>query len=199
MNIPIFVKYSSNYCIFGAKSVKMRIAFDLDNTLIPNGLCFETESPKHAFLARLLGCERLRVGTKTLFDDCHAKGYETWIYTSSLRSTFYIRQLFWMYGIKLHGIVNQTIHDAVVKTDNLKYLPSKYPPHFGIDYLVEDNRGIFWEGQQHHFKVLLVQPDDWYWGERIVDILEQLTAKTEAEQFISLLFFNNNLYNIKNQ
>jgi hypothetical protein len=160
--------------IFGANSIKMRIAFDLDNTLIPNGLSFETETPKRAFFAKLLGCERLRVGTKTLFDDCHAKGYETWIYTSSLRSTFYIRQLFWMYGIKLHGIVNQTIHDTVVRMDGSKYPPSKYPPYFGIDYLVDDSKGVEMEGKQYHFKVILVQPDDLYWGERIINILEMI-------------------------
>jgi hypothetical protein len=154
--------------------LKMRIAFDLDNTLIPNGLSFETESPKRAFWAKLLGCERLRVGTKTLFDDCQAKGYETWIYTSSLRSTFYIRQLFWMYDIKLHGIVNQTIHDSVVKMDGSQYKPSKYPPYFGIDYLVDDSIGVQMESNQYQFKMILVQPEDLYWSERIVNILENI-------------------------
>ncbi|MEN9610033.1 MAG: hypothetical protein RLZZ628_847 [Bacteroidota bacterium] len=149
----------------------MRIAFDLDNTLIPNGLSFETESPKRAFLAKLLSSERLRIGTKNLFDACQAKGYETWIYTSSLRSTFYIRKLFWLYDIKLHGVVNQMIHDAVVKVAGSSYPPSKYPPHFGIDYLVDDSKGVQMEGEQYHFKVLLVQPDDLYWGESIIKVL----------------------------
>ncbi|MEO0043176.1 MAG: hypothetical protein RL329_2624 [Bacteroidota bacterium] len=144
----------------------MRIAFDLDNTLIPNAFDFETELPNRKWMAKLFRYEPLRLGTKALFDACHAKGYETWIYTSSLRSTFYIRKLFWLYDIKLHGIINQMIHDAVVKVGS-----SKYPPHFGIDYLIDDSKGVQMEGKQYGFKVILVDPSDCCWEKRILNSL----------------------------
>ncbi|SMB97271.1 hypothetical protein SAMN00120144_0331 [Hymenobacter roseosalivarius DSM 11622] len=49
----------------------MRIAFDLDNTLIRCGYDFPLEKPKRAMLAKLLGKEELRQGTKEIIDYCH--------------------------------------------------------------------------------------------------------------------------------
>ena len=52
----------------------MRIAFDLDDTLIPCGHRFATEPPTRR--ARWLGCEPLRTGTVELIRHLRARGWE---------------------------------------------------------------------------------------------------------------------------
>jgi hypothetical protein len=99
----------------------MRIAFDLDNTLIRSGYDFVTEEPEKQILFLLLGKEKLRAGTKSLFQFCRNNLIETWIYTTSYRSEWYIYRLFWLYGIKLQGVVNQQKHNKYVKTGTTKY------------------------------------------------------------------------------
>ena len=99
----------------------MKIAFDLDNTLIPNGSDFRTEEPQRKFLAKLLGGERLRIGTKEIFEHCQSRQWQTWIYTTSFRTPAYIRMIFWLYGIKLDGVINQKKHSESVKNGASKY------------------------------------------------------------------------------
>lgn len=59
----------------------MRIAFDLDNTLIRCGYDFPLEKPRHRIWAKLLGGEQLRQGTKEITEHCRRQGWEVWVYT----------------------------------------------------------------------------------------------------------------------
>lgn len=138
----------------------MRIAFDLDNTLIQNEYLFDVENPKYFLFAKILSFEKLRKGTKELFDYCQNQGWETWIYTTSYRNTFYIRKMFWLYGISLHGVVNQEVHNQKVKVRS-----SKYPPTFGIDVLIDDSEGVKIESEKLNFTVLHLQPTNENWVE----------------------------------
>jgi phosphoserine phosphatase len=63
----------------------MRLAFDLDNTLIRCGSDFPLEKPQRRILARLLSNEQLRHGIKELTDFCRQCGWEVWVYTTSYR------------------------------------------------------------------------------------------------------------------
>lgn len=74
----------------------MKVAFDLDNTLIRNEYNFPTEKPKKYFFAKFLSFEELREGTFEIFKFCKQQNWETWIYTTSFRNTFYIRKVFWL-------------------------------------------------------------------------------------------------------
>lgn len=136
----------------------MRLAFDLDNTLIRNNYAFPLEQPRWSLLARLLGAEGLRQGIKELAASCRAQGWEVWVYTTSYRSVWHIRRLFWLHGIRLDGVVNQARHERAVTVRS-----SKHPPTFGIDLLVDDSEGVQLEGERHGFRVLVVRPDaaDW--------------------------------------
>ena len=71
----------------------MRVAFDLDDTLIPCGLDFPTEAPALPWLAWLLRPEPLRVGTTAALAALRADGHELWVYTSSFRSALLF---FWL-------------------------------------------------------------------------------------------------------
>ena len=140
----------------------MRIAFDLDNTLIRGDFDFPLEEPKKYFFSKISSYEPLREGTHEIFKYCQNKNWETWVYTSSYRSTFYIRKLFWLYNIHLHGVVNQYIHDKYVKVRS-----TKYPPTFNIDLLVDDSEGVKIEGERFGFKTLWIKPEDYDWQKRI--------------------------------
>ena len=59
----------------------------------------------------LLNYEPLRHGIKELTDSCRRHDWEVWVYTTSYRSAWRIRKLFWLYGIRLDGVVNQQRHD----------------------------------------------------------------------------------------
>jgi hypothetical protein len=136
----------------------MRVAFDLDNTLIRNDFAFPLAVAQKAFFQRLLRTEPLRLGVHELFVFCRRQGWEVWIYTTSYRSPFYIRQLLWVYGLRPDGIVNQTRH-----TQHVRVASTKHPPTFGIDILIDDSRGVALEGQRFGFAVIQIDPEDADW------------------------------------
>ncbi len=140
----------------------MRLAFDLDNTLIPCGHQFPVEKPLGRFWARLLHPEPLRHGTKELADYCRQRGWEVWVYTTSYRSVWRIRRLFWLHGIRLDGVVNQPRH---IREAHARC--TKHPPSFGIDLLIDDSQGVRIEGERHGFRVLVVAPEDERWAEQV--------------------------------
>jgi hypothetical protein len=130
----------------------MKIAFDLDNTLIRNEYDFELDKPSYTWLAYLLGGEKLRKGTKELIHFCQKQGWEVWVYTTSYRGIWYIRKIFWLYGINLQGIVNQAVHNNRV---NIRC--TKYPPEFGIDVLIDDSEGGTFGSRKTSFQYALYQ------------------------------------------
>jgi hypothetical protein len=136
----------------------VRLAFDLDNTLIRSAHPFALETPRLGWLARLLGHEPLRRGTGELLRHCQRQGWEVWIYTTSYRPASYIRRLFWLHGLRLAGVVNQARHEREV---TLRC--SKHPPTFGIDVLVDDAPGVGLEGERHGFRTVIVDPQDEQW------------------------------------
>ena len=140
----------------------MRIAFDLDNTLIRGEHDFALETPTRPFWAWLLGKEALRAGTGELCAYCRAQGWEVWVYTTSYRSAGYIRRLFWLHGIRLAGVVNQARHDREVTVRS-----TKYPPRFGIDLLIDDSEGVRLEGERYGFNVLVVSSLDAEWAAKV--------------------------------
>lgn len=145
----------------------MRLAFDLDNTLIRCGHDFPLATPQRRILARLLSNEQLRHGIKELADHCRQRGWEVWVYTTSYRSAWRIRRLFWLYGIRLDGVVNQQRHDREARTRC-----TKHPPSFGIDLLIDDSEGVRIEGERHGFWMLVVAPEDARWAEKVHAALE---------------------------
>jgi hypothetical protein len=61
---------------FFSAGTKMRLAFDLDNTLIRNNYAFPLERPRWPRLARLLEEEGLRQGIMEAVVLCRAQGHE---------------------------------------------------------------------------------------------------------------------------
>ncbi len=60
--------------------------------MVPYSNEFETESM--TMVARHFGGERIRKGSILLFKDLQNRGHELGMYTSSLRSEFFIRKTF---------------------------------------------------------------------------------------------------------
>lgn len=147
----------------------MRIAFDLDDTLIPSVQTFVTERPPRRPLARLLCRIPLRLGTTRLLRTLTSQGHDLWLYTTSLRSHFLIRQLFNIRGVEVGGIINGDDH-----AKRTTFGCSKYPPAFGIDVLVDDLPGVVLEGQRHGFRVIQVSPKDDQWVETVLAEVERL-------------------------
>jgi hypothetical protein len=136
----------------------MRVAFDLDNTLIRSEFTFPLAKAERPLFHRLLQTEPLRLGVRELFAFCRQQGWEVWIYTTSYRSSFYISKLLWVYSLRADGIINQTRHDKHVRVRS-----TKHPPTFGIDILIDDSRGVQLEGQRFGFNVIQIDPAtaDW--------------------------------------
>ena len=117
----------------------MRIAFDLDGMLIPAPGSPMAVEPL-GLLPRLVSGEKIRAGAPHLLAALHRGGHEIWLYTTSYRSPARLRAWFAAFGVRLTGVINQARHDAVVS----RALPSKYPPAFGIDLLVDDAQAWRW-------------------------------------------------------
>ena len=142
----------------------MRVAFDLDDTLIPSACRFPTERPRNAILGRLFGREPLRAGTGELLRSIVRQGHEVWIYTTSFRKPLATRLLFYSHGIRIRGVVNQDAHQKRMNKLGEAYKTcTKYPPAFGIDVLVDDSQGVLIESKRHGFEMVLVRPDDTEW------------------------------------
>jgi hypothetical protein len=149
----------------------MRVAFDLDNTLIRNDFAFPLAQARRPILQRLLQTEALRLGVSELFTFCRQRRWEVWIYTTSYRSPFYIRKLLWVYGLRADGIINQTRH-----TKHVRIRSTKHPPTFGITVLIDDSRGVHLEGQRFGFPVIQIDPDNADWVATIQTQLLELAA-----------------------
>ncbi len=141
----------------------MNISFDLDSTLIPNGNEFETE--KRNVLAKLLGIEKIRLGTYTIIKELQNEEHKVHIYTTSFRSKIRIRLTLLFYGIKISRIVNQNENYKILKKKNIN--ASKYPSAFGFDLHIDDSKGVEIESKNFNFDVIIVEPSDEYWIDKI--------------------------------
>ena len=75
------------------QTLRPKIAFDLDDTLIPTTTTFAVGSQKSPFPLNLFFKEELRIGTIDLMKEL-SQEYDLWIYTTSLRSELYIKLWF---------------------------------------------------------------------------------------------------------
>jgi hypothetical protein len=154
----------------------IRVAFDLDDTLIPCRYSFPVERPRR-FLARLLADEHLREGSYRLLKALRRMGCELAVYTTSLRSPLYIKSLFFLYGFNVRGVINQETHMKWVERQYQRFRScSKYPPAFGIDLLVDDSEGVQLEARQYNYNMVLVRPDDHAWADAVLSAVDRLRA-----------------------
>ncbi len=162
----------------------MRIAFDLDDTLIPSRQDVPIEHGMWHTLVKLFFRERLRQGTCGLLRQLHREGYDVWIYTTSLRPPSRIKLWFWCLGIHLGGVINYTTHiKMITPRSGPECCASKYPPTFNIQWLVDDSLGVKEEGRRYGFAVIHVLPDDRQW---IATIRQALVSAGKPFPFPSL-------------
>lgn len=83
----------------------MTISFDLDDTLIPGRKRFKTE--RQSLFQKLVGYEKIRLGTISLIKELRTKNHKIYIYTTSFRSAFWIKLTFLSYGISVDKVINQ--------------------------------------------------------------------------------------------
>jgi hypothetical protein len=146
----------------------MRIAFDIDDTLIPTQPgTFATGWPQ-GLVGRLFAQEPLRTGTAPLMRTLTTEGWELCVYTTSLRTPSYLRGLFWCYGVRIRDVVNQDRHWRWLAKQSGRNRCSKYPPAFGFDLLVDDSEGVWEESVQFRFPMVLVRPGDHDWTEKVL-------------------------------
>ena len=139
----------------------MRIAFDLDDTIIPGRVPFLTDPIPRNWFVRPFCREPIRRGTVELFNALWRAGHEVSIYTTSFRNPWTIRFMFWAYGTRVKEVVNETIHRRRMKRlgDRFK-LCTKLPPAFQFDLLIDDCGAVLHESQQFCFEMLQVLPND---------------------------------------
>lgn len=145
----------------------MIISFDLDDTLVSNHPDFLKTSGY--FFTSLLRKEHLRKGTIGLFKILKKEKHRIYIYTTSLRSTRYIRFLFLSYGLWPDKIINKQKHDRVLGEQ--RNMASKLPNRFNIDIHIDDLEGVGIEGAKFGFRTLIIQPFDKNWTEKVLTVV----------------------------
>ncbi|KAE9651052.1 hypothetical protein EJD88_20390 [Pseudomonas sp. PB105] len=164
------------------KRPRIRISFDIDDTLACQlHHCDVEPSRLPACVHRWLG-EPLRIGTRSLTRELRRQGCSVWVYTSSGRTPSYIRRWLMLYGIRVDGVVNSVLHNQALTAHGLSNAPSKFPPAFDIDLHVDDSEGVHSEGQDHGFRVVVVDPQDEQWAQRVLDAVAQLQAQLARQQ-----------------
>jgi hypothetical protein len=141
------------------------IAFDLDDTLVPCGATFETAPPPWPM--SLLCNEPLRVGAPELLRRLRRAEHHVAVYTTSARSRVAIHLNFFAYGITLKQVVTEPVHEREVRRGR-RLACLKYPPHFGVDWLVDDSPAVVQEGRRLGYRVVLVNPDEEAWTETVL-------------------------------
>lgn len=129
---------------------------------------FKTE-PELKFPWNIIYKERLRLGTKQLFETLQEMDVETWIYTTSFRSERYIRGLLRHNGIKVGQVINGERHSKEVQGNKKEPMPSKYPGKYRIDLHVDDDISVEKNGRTYGFKVFIVGEQDDEWANKIID------------------------------
>ena len=157
---------------------KMRISFDLDEVLFVNPSTHKCE-PKLAFPLRFIYKERLRLGTPELINALQDMGYDVWVYTSSYRTEFYIKSLFFWYGVKFNGIVNAMRHEKEVQGHSRSILPQKVPSFYRISLHIDDESVICSYGREYGFEVFQLFADDDSWKEKVIARTGEVKKKWE--------------------
>lgn len=161
---------------------RIRISFDIDDTLACQlHHCDVEPSRLPAFVHRWLG-EPLRLGTRSLTRELRRQGCSVWVYTSSGRTPSYIRRWLLLYGIHVDGVVNSVVHNRALTANGLSNSPSKFPPAFDIDLHVDDSEGVRSEGHDHGFRVVVVDPQDEHWAQKVLNAAADVQAQLAWQQ-----------------
>lgn len=148
----------------------MTISFDLDDTLIPGIKRFPVE--RQYFWQKLISRERLREGCILLMRRLKKENCSIYVYTTSLRSTLYIRCLFLSYGIWLDKVINKNVHDRVLGKQGMDV--SKLPAAFNIDLHVDDSPGVAQEGIRFNFATIIIGEQEVNWTDNILAKIKSL-------------------------
>jgi hypothetical protein len=161
---------------------RIRISFDIDDTLACQlDHCAVEPSRLPAWIHRWLG-EPLRIGTRSLTRELRRQGCSIWVYTSSGRTPSYIRRWLILYGIHVDGVVNSVRHNQALTARGLSNAPSKFPPAFDIDLHVDDSEGVQIEGHDHGFRVVVVNPQDELWAQKVLEAVAKVQAQLDWQQ-----------------
>jgi|GEM_PF-187518 len=142
----------------------MKISFDIDNTLVPYSDEFAVEQNRS--ILSLISKEKLRVGTKRLFNKLEEDKHEIWIYTTSFRPIWKLKLLFAKYGLYPKGFINQKINQATLKEYNSS--SSKNPKLFNLDLHIDDSEGVKIEGERFGFDTVIISPNDSKWINKVL-------------------------------
>lgn len=158
----------------------MLITFDLDDTLI----CWQPEIPIEPVTLpwhhKWFRIEHLRYGTVDLFKQLRNLGWQIGIYTTSHRTSKYIKKLFNFHGLKLDLVINQNQHEKIIKNLREKRKPSKLPNWVNAKLHIDDSEGVFIEGKRFNFRALVVDPLDYNWTKKV--LAESISVTRMLEQ-----------------
>jgi len=157
----------------------MTVSFDLDDLLIPGVKTFKTETK--TLMQRLLGIESIRRGTIELFKELKRQGHSIYIYTTSFRSPWKIRLMFYSYGIPVKKVINQDLHNQILREQSKR--TSKFPPAFDIDIHIDDSPGLKIEGDRYNFATIIIDENDKRWQETV---LEELKSYNDGQPRLKL-------------
>jgi hypothetical protein len=154
----------------------MRISFDLDDTLICRQASAKHENHTDLFLLKIIFNDSLRLGTRFLFRHLLEDGHEVWIYTSSYRKPLFVKLWLRFYGIRVSKVINQEIYNRQMILQNDANKLSKNPKLFEIDLHVDDLHGVKMEGDRHGFRVLVIDPNDVTWVDKVIRAVKNLES-----------------------
>ncbi len=109
-----------------AKRPRVRISFDIDDTLACQLHHADVESSWLPACAHRWWGEPLRIGTRSLTRQLRRQGCSIWVYTSSGRAPSYIRRWLMLYGIRVDGVVNSERHNHALTVHGLSNTPRNF-------------------------------------------------------------------------
>lgn len=144
----------------------MKISFDLDDTIISRTK-FSLE--KETLWSKIVGAERIRLGTIRLFRELRTRKHKIYVYTTSYRSKTKVRLIFLSYGIPVDFVINQQLHEKRIKKIGKNV--SKFLPEFDIDIHIDDSVGVEMEGEKFGFKTIIISACDENWVDKVLEMI----------------------------
>ncbi len=158
----------------------MRVSFDLDEVLFVSPAHYAVEPPLRFPFNRMFP-DRLRKGTPQLIHALQDQGFEVWVYTSSLRTETYIRNLFRGYGVRFDEIVNGYRHQEEVQRNRKQIMSQKMPNFYRISLHVDDEKSVVENGRRFGYRAMRVYEPDDEWAEKVLKEANRIRKLEEAE------------------
>lgn len=156
-----------------------RVTLDLDEVVFAGDGETALEKPMPFPLNRFFR-ERVRRGIPALFNFLNSKGYDIWVYTSSLYSMDYIQHYFRRWNVRLTGIVTGAGRKGAPAHDSGGELRKMVETRYDFTVHIDNSLVICTRSGSKECEEYLLSGSPASWSSEVMDIITKMGRKSGA-------------------